>query len=98
MGAGRYCAVSATHMSYRTPDSEPCEPKWNNTNPMASQIVVGSSRLGSSVCGRKPAWGWRRHSVVSHVSIQHVFEEASTWSRWVDFRSVDAGARPPGRQ
>eukprot|EP00959_Pyramimonas_sp_CCMP1952_P159030 3325700-Pyramimonas_sp.AAC.1 len=23
MGAGRYCVVSATHMSYRAPDSDP---------------------------------------------------------------------------
>eukprot|EP00959_Pyramimonas_sp_CCMP1952_P150744 3154732-Pyramimonas_sp.AAC.1 len=66
MGASRSSVVSATHMSYRTPDSDPCEPKDSNTNPMASQVVVESSRLGFSRCGRKPAWGWRRHNVVSH--------------------------------
>eukprot|EP00959_Pyramimonas_sp_CCMP1952_P374506 7843104-Pyramimonas_sp.AAC.1 len=41
MGAGGSCVVSATHMSHRTPDSKPCEPKYSNTNPMASQVVVG---------------------------------------------------------
>eukprot|EP00959_Pyramimonas_sp_CCMP1952_P301683 6312377-Pyramimonas_sp.AAC.1 len=57
---------------------------------MASQVVVGCSRLGFAVCGRKPAWGWRRHGVASHVSMRCVFEEASNWSKLVDFRSVVA--------
>eukprot|EP00959_Pyramimonas_sp_CCMP1952_P381971 8004342-Pyramimonas_sp.AAC.1 len=34
--AGRSCVVSATHMSYRTPDSDPCAPKDNSTNPRTS--------------------------------------------------------------
>eukprot|EP00959_Pyramimonas_sp_CCMP1952_P377503 7906870-Pyramimonas_sp.AAC.1 len=46
MGAGRSCVVSATHMSYRTPDNDPCERKESNTNRMASQVVVGCCRLG----------------------------------------------------
>eukprot|EP00959_Pyramimonas_sp_CCMP1952_P327061 6846492-Pyramimonas_sp.AAC.1 len=80
MGAGRSCVVSATHMSYRTPNSDPCEPKDSNTNPMASQVVVGCSWLGLAVCGRKPARGWRQHSVASHASAHDVFGEVSKWS------------------
>eukprot|EP00959_Pyramimonas_sp_CCMP1952_P110205 2305717-Pyramimonas_sp.AAC.1 len=57
---------------------------------MASQVVVGCSRFEFPMCGRKSAWGWRRHRVVSHVSMHYVFEEVSRWSRWVDFRSVVA--------
>eukprot|EP00959_Pyramimonas_sp_CCMP1952_P333925 6993379-Pyramimonas_sp.AAC.1 len=72
MGASRSCVVSATHMSYRTPVSDPCEPKNTNTNPMASQVAVGCSRLGRSMRGRKPARGWRRHNVASHVSMHYV--------------------------
>eukprot|EP00959_Pyramimonas_sp_CCMP1952_P384597 8060383-Pyramimonas_sp.AAC.1 len=55
MGAGRSCVVSATHMSYHAPDSDPCGPKDSNANPMASQVVVGCGRLGSAACGCRPA-------------------------------------------
>eukprot|EP00959_Pyramimonas_sp_CCMP1952_P345772 7241495-Pyramimonas_sp.AAC.2 len=41
-------------------------------------------------CRRKSARGRRRQYSASHVSMHHVFEEISTWSRWVDFRSVIA--------
>eukprot|EP00959_Pyramimonas_sp_CCMP1952_P075219 1572050-Pyramimonas_sp.AAC.1 len=57
MGAGRYCVISATHVSCHTPDSDPCKPKKSNANPMASQDVVGCWWLGFAACGRKPAWG-----------------------------------------
>eukprot|EP00959_Pyramimonas_sp_CCMP1952_P013764 290822-Pyramimonas_sp.AAC.1 len=45
MGAGRSCAAFAAHMSYRAPNSDPCEPKDSNANPMASQVAVGCGRL-----------------------------------------------------
>eukprot|EP00959_Pyramimonas_sp_CCMP1952_P038609 808141-Pyramimonas_sp.AAC.1 len=57
---------------------------------MASQVVVGCGWLGVAVCGREPAWGWRRCNVVSHVSMHYVTEKVSNWSRWVDFRSAVA--------
>eukprot|EP00959_Pyramimonas_sp_CCMP1952_P371835 7786248-Pyramimonas_sp.AAC.1 len=57
---------------------------------MASQVVVGCSRSGLPTCSRKSAWGWRRHRIVSRVSMHYVFEEVSNWSRWVDFRNVIA--------
>eukprot|EP00959_Pyramimonas_sp_CCMP1952_P259746 5430981-Pyramimonas_sp.AAC.1 len=90
MGAGRSCVIFATHMSHRTPDSNPCEPKDSSNKTMASQVVVGCSWLGMAVCGRKPAWGWRRRNAASHVSMHYVFEEVSNCSRWVDFRSAVA--------
>eukprot|EP00959_Pyramimonas_sp_CCMP1952_P296986 6213137-Pyramimonas_sp.AAC.1 len=57
---------------------------------MASEVVVGYSRVGLPLCSRKSAWGRRRQYFVSHVSMHYTFEEISTWSRWVDFRSVEA--------
>eukprot|EP00959_Pyramimonas_sp_CCMP1952_P368085 7710609-Pyramimonas_sp.AAC.1 len=56
----RYCVVSAAHMSYRAPDSDPCEPEDSNANPMTSYVVVGCSRLGPPLCSRKSARGWRQ--------------------------------------
>eukprot|EP00959_Pyramimonas_sp_CCMP1952_P324604 6794590-Pyramimonas_sp.AAC.1 len=61
---------------------------------MASQVVVGCSRLGLPICGRKSARGWSRHRIVSNVSTHYVFEEVSNRLRWVDFRSeVAQGCR-----
>eukprot|EP00959_Pyramimonas_sp_CCMP1952_P358554 7507501-Pyramimonas_sp.AAC.1 len=79
MGARRSRVVSAPHMSYRTPESDPYEPKDSNPNPMASQVVVGCSRWRLMFCRRKSAWGRRRQDIVSHVSMHYVFEEISDW-------------------